>query len=53
MGLSRICFCSLFIFISGLNDRSDDLVTEPAVGGVGAVSGPLELRIVAQVDLGS
>lgn len=40
MGLSRICFYSLFIFISGLNDRGDDMVTEPAADKGGSFFQP-------------
>lgn len=44
MGLSRICFYSLFIFISGLNDRRDDMVTEPAADRGGSCFKPSGLQ---------
>lgn len=40
MGLSRICFYSLFIFIRDLNDISDDTVTEPAADRDGSCLKP-------------
>lgn len=45
MGLSRILFYSLFIFISGLDDITDDRVRK--------LADDLEGRIAIQIDLGS